>query len=137
MLLDKILANLAGVGDQLLVLLVLSLIDLVFGVLAALRAGNFKLEKLAGVLESDLFPIIGWLGVVAIAAIPQDLVPSNYVGYLPEGAYGLVFIKIAGSILGSVSSFGLAVDTLKKIGVQAKQPKPEALRDDYPHTEGP
>lgn len=123
MLVQTILNNLMAAGDQLVVLLILTLVDLLFGVIAAIKARTFKLEKMAGVMTSDLLPILGWIGIVIIAAIPQDLIPANFVGYAPTGAYGLVFIKIVGSILGSVASFGLAVDSLKKIGVEAKQVK--------------
>lgn len=128
MLLDTILANLSGAGDQITILLLMTVLDLLLGVIVAVRAGIFKLEKLAGVLESDLLPILGWVGVVIIASIPQDLIPGDAVIYAPDAAYGLVFIKILGSILGSISSFGVGTEALTKIGVQVKQlPKKDSI----------
>lgn len=117
---DSIVQNIGQVGDQLVVLLGLTILDFIFGTIAAFKARTFQLEKLGGIVESGFLPILGWFGVVVIAAIPQQLVPSEFLVATPDFVYGLVFIRVAGSILGSIASFGVGTDQLRKIGVQSK-----------------
>jgi hypothetical protein len=108
----------AALDGRLLVLALLTVIDIVFGVVIALvKNKNFKWEYLANFLNSDVLPIFGWIGIVLIASIPSGLVPAGAILIGTDVVYGFVFLKILASILGSLADMGILQKPLNRIGI--------------------
>lgn len=111
-------AFVAAVQGKLIVLLFLTLLDLLFGVILALRRGEFLWRKLLGYLDSDVFPILAWLAVEAMALIPGDLIPAGAELFAPQIVYATVFIVIMASVAGHLSAFGVLTSALQRVGVK-------------------
>jgi hypothetical protein len=110
----------AALDGRLLVLALLTVIDIVFGVVIALVVNkNFKWEYLANYLNSDVLPIFGWVGIVLLATIPSGLVPTGATLIGIDVVYGTVFLKILASILGSLADMGVLQKPLNRIGIGA------------------
>ena len=97
------------VGGYLIALLILMSVDFILGVLTALVKKEFSLEKLAGYLQSDLLPIVGWLALRVILYIPAGYFPAaspvtEAVGYV---VYATVFLQILGSVIGTLGKIGV------------------------------
>lgn len=113
------------VQGKLIVLLFLTLLDLLFGVILALRRGEFKWGKLVGYLDSDILPILAWLAVEGMALIPGELIPAGAELFAPQIVYATVFIAILASVAGHLSAFGLLTSSLQRVGI-----KPTGLREE-------
>ncbi len=110
---------LAVIDDRLIALIILTAIDFILGVVLALVHKTFSWEKLTGYIESDLLPILAWLAVEVISALPQDVVPSGAVNVVPLVVYSTVFLKITASILSHVSNMGVARGLLGRVGIES------------------
>jgi len=96
----------------------LTLIDFLLGTIFALIKKEFKWEYMMHFLTSDLLPIFGWVVVVVLTTIPAGLTPPG--GALPVTSgfvYGIVFLGIMGSILGSLADFGVLQKPLNRLGI--------------------
>jgi hypothetical protein len=110
-------AFVAAVGGKVIALGVITLMDLIFGVIVSLRQGRFEWVRLADYLESDVIPIMVWLAVEILALIPSNLIPDGVKMYVPAAVYGTVFIKVMASVFGHFSALGVLSDPLGKVGV--------------------
>lgn len=94
-------------------------LDLILGVIIALKQGRFEWQKLADFLGDYGPKVIGWLALEAL-----DFLPSEYKllggieNVLGTGAYGLLFVSAVASILGHVQSIGV-LPNLKNAGLPA------------------
>lgn len=100
------------------VLALLTLIDFVLGVVVALVKKKFQWVYLYHFLETDVLPILVWIVVVMINAIPQAYIPKGFVIPLVSGfIYLTIFASIIGSILESIKDAGIGVEFFPKIGI--------------------
>jgi hypothetical protein len=99
--------------SQLEAMLAAIVIDLVLGVLAALKIRTFNLAYLANFARNDVLgKVVPWaaLDAVAIVASGQDIViPGFDLTAAAHAAFAIVIAAIVGSILGSLKDLGLSV----------------------------
>src|SRR3989304_3484049 len=98
-------------------LLLVIALDLVLGVTVALKQNVFKWSKLADFLASYGPKIIAWLGLECLGLLPPDLKLLAGIGEaLGIGAYAVILLSAAGSVLGHAQALGIFPGTLP--GVQ-------------------
>lgn len=115
---DYFVAAWAAIQAKLVILAILTLIDVIVGVIVSLVKKDFKLEYLYHYLQTDVLPIFAWIGVVLISLIPSNLLPSGAtIPIVPDVVYGTVFLSILASVLGSFSSAGVLTELFGKIGI--------------------
>lgn len=108
-----------AVKGKLIVVLMITLFDVFFGVILALRRGEFQWKKLAGYLDSDILPILVWLAIEALAFVPGDLLPVGVQLIAPQVVYGTVFLTIFASVAGHFSAIVPGITgALQRVGVQ-------------------
>jgi hypothetical protein len=89
-------------------LLLVIVLDLVLGVTVALKQHAFKWSKLADFLGDYGPKVIAWLGLELLGLLPPDLKIIAGVGdALGTGAYALILLSAAASILGHVQAIGV------------------------------
>lgn len=93
--------------DKVKVLLILIVLDLLFGSLSALKRGTFRLSYFADFLKNDvLWKLVPYFGLYFGALVAGDadfLVEGFDLGVLAGGAYAACVIAWVGSILNSLS----------------------------------
>lgn len=93
------------------ILLLLIVVDLVIGVVAAVKVGTFKLSWITNFLKDDvLFKVVPYFVLYFIALISGNT--SVSVGgfdfnVLADGAYALAIAAMAGSLIGSLKDLGI------------------------------
>ena len=92
-------------------LAVLIVVDLLVGIAAAFKLGNFRLSYVADFLRNDVaFKVVPYfvLHAAAIVAGQRDiLIDGLDWGVIAGGAYGVLVVALAASILKSVGDLGL------------------------------
>jgi len=89
-------------------LLLVIALDLVLGVTVALKQHVFKWSRLADFLASYGPKIIAWLGLECLGLLPSDLKVLAGVGEaLGIGAYAVIILSAAGSVLGHARALGI------------------------------
>lgn len=109
-------------------------IDLLFGVVVSLKAGDFKWEKIANYMQTNLPKVFGWLLLFLLSKTPADKLPPE-ADFISSAAvytsYITIYAAIAGSILGHMISLGIFPAALRsalmRLGIAGKYipPKPE------------
>jgi hypothetical protein len=107
----------AVIERRLVVLLILTLFDFLFGVILSLIDKTFKWDYLMHYLNSDILPILAWVAIVVISQIPAEFIPSGALPLFEYGVYATVFLSIAASLVGH----------FQKIGVLSGDTKPDEL----------
>jgi small basic protein len=102
---------------KLIALAVVTLLDIVFGVIVALVKKEFKWEYLMHYLSSDVLPIFAWVGVVVLTTIPAENIPSGVLPIASDAVYATVFLGILASVLKSFTELGILKEALGKIGI--------------------
>ncbi len=105
----------AVIEPRLLVLLILTIFDFLFGVILAVIAKTFQWDYLMHYLETDILPIFAWVAIVVISQIPAEFIPSGALPLFEYGVYVTVFLSIAASLVGH----------FQKIGVLSGEKKPD------------
>jgi hypothetical protein len=109
-------------------LLVVIVLDLVLGVIVALKQKTFEWQKLADILGDYGPKVVGWLALEAIDLIPAEYKLFGGIGsVLGTGAYALIFASALGSILGHVQAIGIlpgAKSAMKRLGLPATTEDP-------------
>lgn len=89
-------------------LLLVIVLDLVLGVTVALKQHAFKWSKLADFLGDYGPKVIAWLGLECLGLLPPDLKLIAGIGdALGMGAYALILLSAAASVLGHVQAIGI------------------------------
>lgn len=89
-------------------LLLVILLDLILGVTVALKQHSFRWSKLADFLGDYGPKVIAWLGLECLGLLPPDLKLIAGVGdALGVGAYALILLSAAASVLGHVQAIGV------------------------------
>lgn len=107
-----------SISGQFYVLLILTAVDFVYGTILALVQKRFAWDKLTGYITSDILPILAWLVVSLVAAIPAEFIPANAAIAVPYIVYATVFLRIFASIMGHVSASGVLTNVLEKVAVK-------------------
>jgi hypothetical protein len=105
----------AIIEPRLVVLLLLTLFDFLFGVILALIAKTFQWDYLMHYLSTDILPILAWMAIVVVTQIPAEFIPSGALPVFEYGVYATVFLSIAASLVGQ----------FQKIGVLSGDKKPD------------
>lgn len=104
------------IEPRLVVLLVLTVFDFLFGVILALIAKEFKWDYLLHYLNSDILPILAWVAIAVISTIPPEFLPPSVLPIIEYSVYVTVFLSIFYSL----------IEHFKKIGVMRSR------IDDFP-----
>lgn len=89
-------------------LLLVIFLDLILGVTVALKQHAFKWSKLADFLGDYGPKVIAWLGLECLGLLPPDLKIIAGIGdALGIGAYSIILISAAASILGHIQAIGV------------------------------
>jgi hypothetical protein len=91
----------------------LILIDLVLGVTLAIKQKKFEWQRLADFLGDYAPKVIGWMCLEALTLLPPDLaIMTGLASALGTGAYAIIIISSAGSILTNVQAIGILPVTI-------------------------
>ncbi len=102
------LAELWGaIYPRLVVLLILTLFDFLFGVVLALIGKVFKWDYLLHYLNTDILPILAWMAIVIITKIPEEMIPTGALPLFEWGVYTTVFLSIVASLFESFKLIGV------------------------------
>ena len=118
----------AAVGPQLVILVILMLLDLVFGVIVAIRQKVFEFAKVADFLLTNMPKVVFWLAVAFIEPVILAVLPNfaGALGYTSEGVFGVLALAFLGSIANHAAALGVkpVEKVLDKVpGVVATEPE--------------
>lgn len=117
-----------AVSGKLMALLVLTAVDIFFGVVLAIRQGRFQWARLADYLDTDILPALAWLAIEALALIPANMIPGQAEIFVPQIVYATVFIKILASVAGHFAALGVLTGPIQRAGVTPtgkEEPQPK------------
>jgi len=97
----------AIIEPRLVVLLVLTVFDFLFGVILSLIAKDFKWEYLLHYLNTDILPILAWMAIAVIGQIPAEFIPSGTLPVFEYAVYATVFLSIVASLYGQFQKIGV------------------------------
>jgi hypothetical protein len=97
----------AVIEGRLVVLLILTVFDLLFGVILSLIAKDFKWEFLLHYLNTDILPILAWMATAVIGQIPAEFIPKETLPIFEYAVYATVFLSIAASLYGHFQKIGV------------------------------
>lgn len=97
----------AMIQPRLVVLLILTVFDFLFGVILSLIGKDFKWEYLLHYLNTDILPILAWMAMVVITQIPAEFVPGGALPIFEYGVYATVFLSIAASLFEHFKTIGV------------------------------
>lgn len=104
-------------------LLLVIALDLVLGVVTALKNKSFEWQRLADFLGDYGPKVVAWLALEALDFLPADFKVIGQIGsVLGIGAYGLLFLSAVGSVLGHVQALGVLPD-MRRAGIPPTEPK--------------
>ena len=95
--------------DKVLALLVLVALDFVLGVSAAFVSKTFRLAFIADFLRNDvLSKLVPYFALWAASHVGGDIeIPGLDVELIEDGAFGVIALALAGSVLGSLRVLGV------------------------------
>ena len=98
-----------AVGPQLVILVILMLLDLVFGVIVAIRQGAFEFAKVSDFMLTNLPKVLFWLAVAFIEPILEAVVPAlaTALGYSSETVFGILALAFIGSLANHAAALGI------------------------------
>jgi hypothetical protein len=91
-------------SDQVNYLAALIVANLILGVLASLRAGDFRLTRLADWLWNRVVPLMVAYGVAGLLAYTKP-----ELAYLQTAAFGTITLTLLGYILSNLKDFGVNI----------------------------
>lgn len=92
---------------RLIVLLVLTVFDFLFGTILSVIAKKFKWGYLTHYLVTDILPILAWMAIVFISTIPAAYIPPGALPIFEAAVYVTVFLSITTSLIGHFQSIGV------------------------------
>lgn len=103
-------------------LIIVALLDLLFGVLLSVIRKRFTWERLTDYLVSNGLPILAWLIAEFVLLMPAELVPEG-LGFALDGIgwviYSTIMLKILASLFGHFASLGLLTNAFGKLGIKS------------------
>jgi hypothetical protein len=103
----------AVIEPRLVVLLILTVFDFLFGVVLAVIAREFEWGYLLHYLNTDILPILAWIAVAVITQIPDEFIPGGALPIFEYGVYATVFLSIAASLFEQFKKIGILTGTGK------------------------
>ena len=97
----------AIIEPRLIVLLVLTLFDFLFGVILSLVAKDFKWEYLLHYLNTDILPILAWMAIAVVGKIPAEFIPNGTLPIFSDAVYATVFLAMLASLIGHFQKIGV------------------------------
>ncbi len=97
----------AVIEPRLIVLLVLTLFDFLFGVILSIIAKDFKWEYLLHYLNTDILPILAWMAFAVMGTIPAEFLPQGILPIVADGVYATVSLAILASLYGHFKTIGV------------------------------
>ena len=97
----------AVIEPRLIVLLVLTVFDFLFGVILSLIAKDFKWDYLLHYLNTDILPILAWMAIAVVGKIPAEFIPSGTLPIISDAVYATVFLAILASLVGHFQKIGV------------------------------
>lgn len=91
-------------GSKLLVILILIILDLLLGIIVAVKEGTFQLSKIANFLNTSVLYFVGGYFVVGLFAAIEPKYAS-----LVTASWVLLDATMVGFILGKLKKLGLPV----------------------------
>jgi hypothetical protein len=102
---------------QLYVAIFMTLLDLIFGVILAVRQKRFSWDHLNDYLDKNIIPILIWLAVAALSMLPTQTIPDGITFLAPEVVYYGILAHIGQSLLSHFSAFGVGTNMLSKASI--------------------
>ena len=97
----------AIIAPRLVVLLILTVFDFLFGVILSLIGRVFKWEYLIHYLNTDILPILAWMAIVVITQVPAEFIPAGALPIFEYGVYATVFLSISASLFEHFKTIGV------------------------------
>jgi phage-related holin len=101
--------------DKVHAALFLIIIDFVLGVIAAVRAGTFRMSYIADFARNDvlykLLPYFALYAAALVAGSVDIVIPGLDFGVFAGAFYALIMTAWVGSILNSLTTLGLKIPT--------------------------
>jgi hypothetical protein len=101
------------IEPRLVVLLILTVFDFLFGVVLAVIAREFEWGYLLHYLNTDILPILAWVSIAVITQIPAEFIPGGALPIFEYGVYATVFLSIAASLFEQFMKIGVLTGTGK------------------------
>ena len=93
------------------ILLLIIVLDFAFGVLSALKKGDFRASYVSDFMRNDvLFKVLPWFILYSankVATSADILIPGLALDALVWGAYGLIVTALVGSLINSLNELRL------------------------------
>ena len=90
--------------SQVMWIVILIMVDVVLGIIAALMKGNFRLGKLAKFMVK---PVLGYVFGFGVLQMVAQALPS--LAMVVKMAYILIVLALVGSILNNLAKMGLPI----------------------------
>ncbi len=118
---DYFVAVWAALAGGLAVLGLLTALDVIAGIIVALKKHQFQWQCIGDFMSTDGIKIFAWVAVTMIVLIPEKLIPGGYViPVVKEVFYLFAFASIMGSFLKSLADLGVMPQFFQKVGVSDK-----------------
>lgn len=91
-------------------LFALIVLDFLLGVFAAIKRGEFRLSYVADFMKSDVAgKLAPYALLVLVLRLAGDIeIPGLPLGLIETGAFGLIALAMAGSVMSSLKDLGIA-----------------------------
>lgn len=96
-----------GIKQEVILLFGLALLDMLLGVGLALWNKEFDWSRLTDYIQSNGFPIVGWIVAEFILALPVEIIPASFDVVPLTLVKMTVFAKILASIVGHLGRAGV------------------------------
>ncbi len=97
----------ALIEPRLIVLLVLTVFDFLFGTILAIIAKEFKWDYLLHYLNTCILPILAWMAIAFISTVPGEYIPPGALPIFEAAVYATVFLSILASLVGHFQKIGV------------------------------
>lgn len=96
--------------SKLRIVVILIAVDVLVGIIAAIKMGTFTLSYVADFMRNDvLFKLLPWFILYSAGKLTsKDTIPGINFATLANGAFGMITLALAGSIMSSLYQLGLA-----------------------------
>lgn len=109
MTITQIIASFAH-DDQVKAVVVLIAADIVFGVIAAVNLGTFRLTYISNFLQNDVLKkVLPWFALFAFGKVSATTIAGIDFGTIADGVWVGVVAALAGSLLSSLGDLGISV----------------------------
>lgn len=115
----EVMAFLLAIGRKALWLVMVIGLDVILGVVVALRNKTFSWAKTGDFLATYGAKTLGWLALELLGMLPDEIIQAAEIKRaIGQIGYLVLMVSGVGSILGHVQALGLMLEPLKKLGFQ-------------------